>query len=121
MKKILIADDEEVLRMLIVDTLEDEGYEIVETENGRDALEEIKTNDYDLVLLDYMMPGLTGIEVAKEVQTLPDKQGTKILMLTAKNQQKDVEESQAAGIHYYMSKPFSPMQLIDVVEEIVNA
>ncbi|MYL34002.1 response regulator [Pontibacillus yanchengensis] len=121
MKKILLADDEEVLRMLIVDTLEDEGYEIVETENGLDALEEIRANDYDLVILDYMMPGLTGIEVAREIQEVPHKQGTKILMLTAKNQQKDVEESQAAGINYYMSKPFSPMQLIDVVEEIVNA
>ncbi|WP_345242397.1 response regulator [Pontibacillus salipaludis] len=121
MKRILIADDEEVLRMLIVDTLEEEGYELEEAEDGIEAFEKVQNNEYDLLLLDYMMPGMTGIEVAEKIKGLSGKERMKIMMLTAKNQQKDVDASKAAGIHYYMAKPFSPLQLIELVEEILDA
>ncbi|KGX92933.1 histidine kinase [Pontibacillus halophilus JSM 076056 = DSM 19796] len=121
MKRILLADDEEVLRMLIVDTLEDEGYEIDEAEDGREALEKAGSGDYDLIILDYMMPEYTGIEVAKQIRNMDSHQDIQILMLSAKNQQSDIETSQEAGINYYMAKPFSPLQLLDLVEEILNA
>ncbi|QSS99586.1 response regulator [Pontibacillus sp. ALD_SL1] len=124
MKRILIADDEEVLRMLIVDTLEEEGYELEEAEDGIEAFEKVQENEYDLLILDYMMPGMTGmtgIEVAERIKALNGKERMKIMMLTAKNQQKDVDASKAAGIHYYMAKPFSPLQLIELVEDILDA
>ncbi|MFC0525469.1 response regulator [Pontibacillus salicampi] len=121
MKRILLADDEEVLRMLIVDTLEEEGYEIVEAEDGYEALEWLRKDTFDLVILDNMMPGKTGIEVARDIQSLPHRDDFDILMLTAKHQQKDIDESKQAGIQYYMGKPFSPMKLMEVVEEILNA
>ncbi|MDL4842898.1 response regulator transcription factor [Aquibacillus rhizosphaerae] len=120
MAKILVADDEEVLRMLITDTLEDEGHEVVEAVDGQDALLHINKDIFDLVILDYMMPGLTGIEVA---QQLDDdwKKNHPILMLTAKTQQSDLEESRQAGIPFYMAKPFSPAQLVLLVEDILDA
>ncbi|MFP7254579.1 response regulator [Terribacillus goriensis] len=120
MAKILVADDEEVLRMLITDTLEDEGHEIENAANGNEALKKMQSENYDLVILDNMMPGKTGIEVA---QSLSEdwKQKCPIIMLTAKTQQSDIEETKKAGIAYYMAKPFSPAQLIILVEDILDA
>lgn len=118
-KKILLAEDEEVLRMLIADTLEDEGYEIDEAADGIEALQFITENDYDLVIIDNMMPGLTGIEVIEKVRTIQEKKQLKILMLTAKSQQKDVEEAKAAGADYFFQKPFSPLKLARLVGEIL--
>ncbi|MCD8501643.1 MAG: response regulator [Bacillaceae bacterium] len=120
MKKILLAEDEEVLRMLIFDTLEDEGYDIDEASDGREALDLIKDNDYDLIIVDYMMPGLTGIEVIESVRATSSKSEMKIMMLTAKSQQKDEERARFAGADYFLAKPFSPLKLAELVEEIVN-
>ncbi|MFP7494805.1 response regulator [Terribacillus saccharophilus] len=120
MAKILVADDEEVLRMLITDTLEDEGYMIENAVDGKDALDKMQTGGYDLVILDNMMPGMTGIEVAQSLSA-EWKQKHPIIMLTAKTQQSDIEETKKAGISYYMAKPFSPAQLILLVEDILDA
>jgi DNA-binding response OmpR family regulator len=120
MARILVADDEEVLRMLITDTLEDEGHNIDNAVDGRDALKMLQTEIYDLVILDNMMPGMTGIEVAHSL-TDEWKQQYPIIMLTAKTQQSDIEETKKAGIPYYMAKPFSPMQLVLLVEDILDA
>lgn len=116
MKKILVADDEDILRMLIVDTLEDD-FNIEEAEDGKDALQKIRANDYDLIVLDYMMPYLNGIEVLEEVRK--DQITTKVLMLTAKAQDADREQAILKGADYFMSKPFSPMELLTLVERIL--
>lgn len=120
MKRILLAEDEEVLRMLIVDTLEDEGYQIDEATDGKEALEKIDVTDYDLLILDYMMPQVTGIEVIESVRNNPNKKDVKILMLSAKNQQSDQTTILSVGADHFMSKPFSPMALLDKVEEIIH-
>lgn len=117
--KLLVADDEEILRMLIVDTLEDDGYEIDEASDGGEAYNLIQSNDYDLVLLDYMMPEMTGLEVIKKVRD-EGKEEVKIMMLTAKAQKKDEEVARQAGANYYISKPFSPVELAEVVEGILS-
>ncbi|WP_431030482.1 response regulator transcription factor [Lysinibacillus sp. LZ02] len=119
MKKILVADDEEILRMLICDTLEDLEYEIDEAEDGVEALQKINEQTYDLIVLDYMMPNLTGVEV---IERLPShvKEMTPILMLTAKAQEADRQMVLEKGAHYFMSKPFSPVELMGLVEEILN-
>lgn len=118
MSRILVADDEEVLRMLITDTLEDEGYDITEAEDGAQAYEYMRNESFDLVILDYMMPGLSGIEVAEKMSD-EWKRTTPLVMLTAKTQEADVEQSKQAGIQYFMGKPFSPLDLILLVEEIL--
>ncbi|OIJ11824.1 response regulator [Anaerobacillus alkalilacustris] len=120
MSKILLAEDEEVLRMLIVDTLEDEEYEIDEATDGGEALELIHQNDYDLILIDYMMPVMTGLEVIEKVREIPDKSQVKIVMLSAKNQQTDKERVTHAGADYFISKPFSPMELVTKIGEILS-
>ncbi|WP_020616250.1 response regulator transcription factor [Paenibacillus daejeonensis] len=120
MKSILLAEDEPVLRMLVVDSLEDEGYDIDEACDGEEAIDKIKTKDYDLIILDYMMPKMTGIEVIEQARLLPDKSAAKILMLSAKNQQAEQDKVMAAGADGFMSKPFSPLDLIDKVEEMLR-
>ncbi len=117
MKKILIADDEEILRILIVDTLEDD-LEIAEAEDGKEALQKIRDNEYDLIVLDYMMPHLTGLEVLEQMRE--DQNTTKVLMLTAKAQDADREKAISKGADYFMSKPFSPMELLTLVENILG-
>ncbi|WP_186576663.1 response regulator transcription factor [Aquibacillus kalidii] len=120
MARILVVDDEEVLRMLIMDTLEDEGHDVFEASDGKEALAILGNESFDLVILDNMMPGLTGIEVAQQMDE-EWKKNHPILMLTAKTQQSDIDESKLAGIPYYMAKPFSPSQLALLVEDILDA
>ncbi|WP_342561700.1 response regulator [Paenibacillus sp. FSL R7-0345] len=120
MQKVLIVDDEDVLRMLIEDTLEDlEEVELHTAENGREAMTKLSNNEFDLVILDYMMPELTGIEV---LGLLSDeiKSATPILMLTAKAQEGDRIRAREAGARYFMPKPFSPMELLQIVEGILG-
>ena len=116
MKRILVADDEDILRILIADTLEDD-FEIEEAEDGKEALEKIRATDYDLIILDYMMPYLTGLEVLEQVGN--DQNDTRVLMLTAKAQDADREQAIQKGANYFMSKPFSPMELLQLVEKIL--
>jgi len=120
MARILLAEDEDVLRMLVLDTLEDEGYTIDEATDGDEAYQKIMSETYDLVLLDYMMPGMTGLEVIEKVRQHPERQELKIMMLTAKSQQSDRERAEEIGANYFFSKPFSPLELIDVVGGILS-
>jgi DNA-binding response OmpR family regulator len=118
MANILLAEDEEVLRMLVVDTLEDEGYTIDEACDGEEAYNLIMKNSYDLILLDYMMPVYTGYELIEMIRKNHNK--TKIMMLSAKSQKADQQKVLEAGADYFMSKPFSPMQLVERIEEILG-
>jgi two-component system phosphate regulon response regulator PhoB len=120
MAKILLAEDEEVLRMLVVDTLKDEGYEIDEACDGEEAIELIKQKNYDLILLDYMMPIYTGLEVIQHVRQIPEKKDVKIMMLSAKSQQTDQQRVLEAGADYFMAKPYSPLELVKQIEAILN-
>lgn len=120
MKKILVADDEDVLRMLIVDTLEDEAYEIEEAENGKEALRMASEKEYDLLVVDYMMPGYNGVEVLSHLKDRDRLKQMKSLMLTAKSQESDRESALKAGATEFLTKPFSPALLISVVEDLLD-
>ncbi|WP_397539528.1 response regulator transcription factor [Rummeliibacillus pycnus] len=117
MKRILVVDDEEILRMLICDTLEDLDCEIDEAEDGEEALKKVSEQSYDLMILDYMMPNLSGIEV---IEQLPKDIHLPVLMLTAKAQESDRQLVFQKGVNYFMSKPFSPVELLNLVEEILS-
>lgn len=114
----MLAEDEEILRMLVIDTLEDEEYDVDEAADGQEALQLFESNSYDLLILDYMMPIMTGLEVIERVREKDKK--TKILMLSAKSQQFEQARVIEAGADFFMAKPFSPLQLIEKVEEILN-
>ncbi|WEK55017.1 MAG: response regulator [Candidatus Cohnella colombiensis] len=119
MRKILIVDDEEILRMLIADTLEDLDVQIDVAEDGKVALRKLEETNYDLMLLDYMMPELTGMEVLEQLPQLK-KDRMPILMLTAKAQESDRKKAMDAGVRSFLPKPFSPLELLRVVEEILS-
>jgi two-component system, OmpR family, phosphate regulon response regulator PhoB len=120
MKKILLAEDEDVLRMLIMDTLEDEGYDIDEASDGGEAESFADSVKYDLILLDYMMPVRTGLEVIGSIRKSELNGTTKIMMLTAKSQKSDENTILEAGADHFLSKPFSPMFLADKVKDILS-
>ena len=120
MYKILIADDERALRLLIAGTLEVGDYNIQEADNGIQALDLVKRERPDLIILDVMMPGMTGYEVCKRIKTNPDIADTKVLILTAKGQQSDEEAAWEALADFYLAKPFSPMELLFMVEEVLS-
>lgn len=119
--KILLADDEIALRFLLTETLSDEGYDITEVEDGLQAVQHLEKNIYDLVILDYMMPERTGVEVCEWLRssTSPNRD-LPVILLTAKALEKDKEKAKSAGASTYIVKPFSPMQLVDTVRQMVK-
>ncbi|QRG67150.1 response regulator transcription factor [Brevibacillus choshinensis] len=119
MAHILLAEDEPVLRMLISDTLEDEGHQLDIACDGEEALQKIKLHEYDLIVLDYMMPKLTGYEVLVHMKRLSDKRNGKVMILSAKSQHTEQEKMRAAGADAFIPKPFSPMELVRVVEDML--
>jgi DNA-binding response OmpR family regulator len=119
-KKILIAEDEEVLRMLIVDSLEEFDYQVIEAADGVEALRLFEGTEFDLLILDYMMPHCTGIEVIEKVRSGSTRSETKILMLSAKSQQHDKEKILSIGANDFMAKPFSPIKLVEKVKAMLH-
>jgi DNA-binding response OmpR family regulator len=119
-KRILLAEDEEVIRMLIVDTLEEVDYQVDEAGDGEEALKLFEQNVYNLLILDYMMPGFTGIEVIEKVRNGSSNSKIKILMLSAKSQQNEIEKILSIGANDFMAKPFSPIKLVEKVKAMLH-
>ncbi len=102
--KILVVDDEERIRRLLKMYLERENYDITEAENGEKALELALDEDFDLILLDIMMPGMDGIEVCQELRKT---KATPVMMLTAKGEEANRVQGFEVGTDDYIVKPFS--------------
>ncbi|WP_110113009.1 response regulator transcription factor [Bacillus sp. CGMCC 1.16541] len=115
--KLLIVDDEERIRRLLKMYLEKEGYEIEEAEDGDEALDKALNNEYDLILLDIMMPGKDGIEVCKYIR---EKKATPIIMLTAKGEEANRVQGFEVGTDDYIVKPFSPREVILRVKALLR-
>jgi CheY-like chemotaxis protein len=121
MNRILIVDDEKALRMLITGTLEIGDYEVFEADNGIDALRMVEEEKPDLIVLDVMMPGMSGYEVCSRIKSNVYLKHIKVLILTAKGQQTDREAAKEVQADCYLSKPFSPAELLNAVEEILTS
>jgi two-component system, OmpR family, phosphate regulon response regulator PhoB len=117
---VLLCDDEEVLRSLVRATLDDDGYSILEARDGDESLELARSARPDLIVLDMMMPGRSGLDVLQELRKDPELENTPVVMLTARARQSDREAAVAAGADRYLSKPFSPLELISVVEDLLD-
>lgn len=121
MRKLLIADDEEGVRSLVRMTLESDACEILEASDGEQALALAREHHPGLVLLDVVMPGLSGIEVCRALKGDPATATIAVVMLTAKAQAPERAAGRAAGADDYFTKPFSPKALLSKVEEMLGA
>ena len=120
-KKILIVDDHVEVRDLVEVTLRAENFQIVQARDGAEAVRIARAEKPDLIIMDIMMPGqFDGLEATKILKRDPESRTCKIVMLTAKGQETDEEEGFEAGADDYFVKPFSPLQLIKKVEEILG-
>ncbi len=116
--KILVVDDESRMRKLVKDFLSKKGFEVIEAENGEQALDIFfATKDVSLILLDVMMPKMDGWEVCREIRKLSQ---VPIIMLTAKSDEKDELLGFELGVDEYITKPFSPKILVARVEAILR-
>jgi two-component system, OmpR family, response regulator ResD len=115
--KILVVDDEERIRRLLKMYLERENYVIEEAEDGDEALSKALANDYDIILLDLMMPGKDGIEVCRELR---EKKATPVIMLTAKGEEVNRVQGFEVGTDDYIVKPFSPREVVLRVKALLR-
>jgi DNA-binding response OmpR family regulator len=118
-KKVLAVDDETDIRTIIQGLLTSGGYEVTTAEDGEDALTKFNQGRFDLVLLDVMMPKRDGYEVLKAIRESP-RGNTPVVMLTAKATDKDVWKGYEEGATYYLTKPFSNQQLLNIVKYLIG-
>lgn len=119
MATVLIVDDEQPIVDLVRFTLEDEQVRVVEAQDGVQALEVAKAELPDLIFLDVQMPRLSGFEVCRRLRQEPGLERTKIVMLTAAAQETDRQRGKAAGADEYLTKPFSPLKLLSLVQALL--
>ncbi|MDQ0157210.1 response regulator transcription factor [Robertmurraya andreesenii] len=115
--RVLVVDDEERIRRLLKMYLEREDYVIDEAEDGNEALAKAFANDYDVILLDLMMPGKDGIEVCRELR---EKKSTPVIMLTAKGEEVNRVQGFEVGTDDYIVKPFSPREVVLRVKALLR-
>lgn len=117
MYKILVVDDEVNIRRVVREYAEFEGYEVAEAENGMEAVEMVKSEDFDLIVMDIMMPKLDGFSTCKEIKkykTIP------VIMLSARGEEYDKLFGFELGIDDYVVKPFSPKELMARIKAVLK-
>lgn len=118
MRTLLIAEDEDGIRSLVKMTLARNEYEILEAVDGEEALALARKHRPELILLDVMMPGLTGFEVCRAIKDDPATAQATVVMLSARTQEADREQGMASGADDYFTKPFSPIALLRKIDEV---
>jgi CheY-like chemotaxis protein len=119
-RTVLIADDESSIRLLVHATIESDDYTVVEASDGAQAWTLAQELKPSLVLLDVQMPGQSGLEVLRSIKADPKLKATRVILLTSKAQERDIEVGLIAGADFYLTKPFSPLDLLTRVEEALE-
>jgi DNA-binding response OmpR family regulator len=119
MKKILIVDDEPGILMSLEFLMKKEGYEIFIARDGREAIEIVKNESPAALILDIMMPEVDGFEVCEFIKGNEKTSHIKVIFLTAKSKDSDIQKGLAAGADLYLTKPFSTKELVKKVNEIL--
>jgi DNA-binding response OmpR family regulator len=114
---VLIVDDDEMIRRLVRTVLEADDFEVIEAKDGEQALTIIDDKHPAVVVLDVMMPGLNGVDVCRRL----DHDNVKVIILTARDDADLAEECMEAGADAFLTKPFSSIQLLDLVEDLLAA
>ncbi|WP_290498758.1 response regulator transcription factor [Kocuria sp. UBA5001] len=117
---VLVADDDPDIRDLVVFKLQQAGYEVRAVEDGTAALGALEDAIPDLVVLDVMMPGLSGLDVLRQIRTMDRLDGVKVLLLTARARDTDVDDGYNTGADDYVTKPFSPRELLHRVNSMLG-
>jgi len=119
--RILIADDEPHIRRILQTLLEMAGFEVDLRQDGTDALEAVRSSEhYDLILLDIIMPGATGLEVLGAIRGMDERKSTPVVILTAKGQDTDRKAAFSLGADDFLTKPFSPKKLLARIHQIID-
>ena len=113
-------DDDDVIRQLITVNLELEGFEVIPAVDGQDALDKVKGANPDVVTLDVMMPRLDGWEAAERLRSDPETAHIKVILLSARAQEADIQRGTRIGVDAYLTKPFDPDELIDTVRSLIT-
>ena len=118
-KKILIAEDEPSIVVALEYLLQRRGYDVHIARNGDEALKQVEAHVPDLVLLDVMMPLRSGYEVCKRIRERPDWRHIKIVMLSAKGRDAEINKGLAAGADLYVTKPFSTREMVEKINSLL--
>ena len=119
--KVLVADDETPIRLLVRVNLEAEGFQVIEASDGRQSVEVARAEHPDIILLDVMMPYKDGWEVAEELLSDDDTSAIPIIFLTARADLRDHERGLNTGALQYITKPFNPRTLAPSIEDCLDA
>src|SRR5215813_8810663 len=118
--RVLVVDDDEVIRRLIAVNLQLEGFDVETAVDGQDCLERVSEIDPDVITLDVMMPRLDGWETAVQLRRTPETAHIKVVMITARAQEDDRTHGASVGADAYLTKPFDPGEMIRLVRELAG-
>ena len=118
--RVLVVDDDDVIRQLITVNLELEGFEVATAVDGQDCLDKVKDIKPDVITLDIMMPRLDGWEAADRLRADPETAGIKVVLLSARAQEADLARGSRIGVDAYLTKPFDPDELIETVRRLAG-
>src|SRR5215475_11181467 len=118
--RVLVVDDDEVIRQLIAVNLTLEGFDVATAVDGQDCLDKVAAIDPDVITLDIMMPRLDGWMTASLLRRNPDTSAIKVVLITARAQEDDKTRGRQIGVDAYLTKPFDPSEMIRVVRELAG-
>jgi two-component system alkaline phosphatase synthesis response regulator PhoP len=119
-KRILVVDDDEMVLMALDELLKPEGYEVHTFSRGKEALKSLDQEEYDLLMLDVIMPEMDGIELCKRIREREDYREKPIVFLTAKSREEDKVQCLEAGANLSLSKPISPDRLLEIISDTLG-
>ena len=119
-KRILIVDDDEMVLMALEELLRPEGYEVRAVSSGTEALKSLDQEDYDLLMLDIIMPEMDGFELCKRIRERQNYGEKPIVFLTAKSRDEDRAQGLEAGANLFLSKPISPEKLLGIISDTIG-
>lgn len=119
-KKVLVIDDEPFILMIIEDKLKKAGYKVITKRTSNDIVELVKSDRPDILILDWILPGKSGIDICNELKKNPETGSIPIFMLTAKGHEADEALGFKCGVEQYITKPFSPKALLNLIENTIG-
>jgi two-component system alkaline phosphatase synthesis response regulator PhoP len=119
-KRILIVDDDEMVRIALLELLKPEGYILDVVGSGKEALVKIAENKYDLMMFDIIMPEMDGMELCKKVRSMEEYKEIPVVFLTAKSREQDKIKGLEAGANLFLSKPIAPEKLLSIISGTIG-